>query len=52
MDEKILLDYFVGVLERLIYMHILRSGKEPLADSANVLFKLLWRAIAKPAQGS
>ena len=47
-DEKVLLDYFVGVLERLVYMHILREGKEPLANSAQVLFKMLWRAIAKP----
>lgn len=49
-DEKVLLDYFIGVMERLVHMHILRGEKEPLADKANVLFKMLWRAIAKPGQ--
>ena len=49
-DEKILLDYFLGVMERLVHMHILRKEKTPLADQANVLFKMIWRAIAKPVQ--
>ena len=47
-DEKILLDYFLGVMERLVHMHIMRGEKEPLAARANVLFRMLWRAIAKP----
>lgn len=47
-SEKVLLDYFIGVMERLVHMHILRREKEPLADQANVLFRMLWRAIAKP----
>lgn len=47
-NEKVLLDYFMGVMERLVHMRILRGEKEPLADQANVLFKMLWRAIAKP----
>jgi AcrR family transcriptional regulator len=47
-DEKVLLDYFMGVMERLVHMHILRGAKEPLANNANVLFKMVWRAIAKP----
>jgi AcrR family transcriptional regulator len=49
-DEKTLLDYFLGVMERLVHMHILRGETEPLADKANVLFRMLWRAIAKPGQ--
>lgn len=49
-NEKILLDYFLGVMERLVHMHILRKEKTPLADQANVLFKMIWRAIAKPVQ--
>lgn len=49
-DERVLLDYFIGVMERLVHMHILRRGKEPLANQANVLFKMLWRALAKPGQ--
>lgn len=47
-NEKILLDYFLGIMERLVHMHILRKEKTPLADQANVLFKMVWRAIAKP----
>ncbi|HEX2530851.1 MAG TPA: TetR/AcrR family transcriptional regulator [Burkholderiaceae bacterium] len=49
-NEKILLDYFIGVMERLVHMHILRKEKEPLANQANVLFRMLWRAITKPTQ--
>lgn len=49
-DEKVLLDYFMGVMERLVHMHIMRGRTEPLANDANVLFKMVWRAIAKPGQ--
>ncbi|GAC1319754.1 MAG: hypothetical protein NVS3B11_03270 [Collimonas sp.] len=49
-DEKILLDYFIGILERLVHMHTMRGEKEPLALQANALFKMLWRAIARPEQ--
>ncbi|MBI2382670.1 MAG: TetR/AcrR family transcriptional regulator [Gammaproteobacteria bacterium] len=47
-DEKILLDYILGVLGRLVQMYIHRGMKEPLTRQANVLFEMLWRAIAKP----
>lgn len=47
-DEKILLDYIFGVIARLVQMHIQRGQKEPLTTQANVLFEMLWRAIAKP----
>jgi AcrR family transcriptional regulator len=49
-DEKILLDYIMGVMGRLVQMHIHRGQKEPLTKQANVLFEMLWRAIAKPAK--
>ncbi|AMP06186.1 bacterial regulatory s, tetR family protein [Collimonas pratensis] len=48
-NEKILLDYFIGILERLVHMHTMRGEQEPLALQANALFKMLWRAIARPA---
>ncbi len=48
-DEKIVLDYIFGVLFRLIQMYIFRGQKEALTAQANVLFEMLWRAIAKPA---
>lgn len=47
-DEKILLDYIFGVIARLVQMYIHRGQKEPLTRQANVLFEMLWRAIAKP----
>ncbi|MES1939510.1 TetR family transcriptional regulator [Salinisphaera sp. T5B8] len=47
-SEAILLDYFYGVLARLIQMQSLRQQEPPLTDQVNVLFDMLWRAIAKP----
>lgn len=47
-SERVLFDYFYGVLARLVQMHFAREEKEPLADQANLLFEMLWRAIAKP----
>jgi len=47
-DEKILLDYILGVLGRLVQMHIHRGQKKPLTAQANTLFEMLWRAISKP----
>ena len=46
-NEKVLLDYIMGVLGRLVQMHIHRGQKEPLTAQANVLFEMLWRAIAR-----
>lgn len=46
-SEKVLLDYFFGVLGRLVQMHIHRGQREPLTAQANVLFGMLWRSIAK-----
>ncbi|MGB0956692.1 MAG: TetR/AcrR family transcriptional regulator [Panacagrimonas sp.] len=47
-SEKVLLDYFIGVCFRLITMYVHREGEPPLTSRANVLFEMLWRAIAKP----
>jgi len=47
-SEAILLDYFYGVLARLIQMQNLRQQEPPLSQQINVLFEMLWRAIAKP----
>lgn len=46
-SEKVLLDYIMGVLGRLVQMHIHRGQKELLTAQANVLFEMLWRAIAR-----
>lgn len=50
-DEKYLLDFIMGVLGRLVQMHIHRGQKEPLTRQATPLFEMLWRAIAKPGKG-
>lgn len=47
-DEKVLLDYILGVTGRLVQMYIHRGMKQPLTRDANVLFEMLWRAIAQP----
>ncbi len=47
-DEKILLDYIFGVMFRLVQMYFHRGQRESLTKQANVLFEMLWRAIAKP----
>lgn len=47
-SEAILLDYFYGVLARLVQMQNLRPQEPPLTEQVNVLFEMLWRAIAKP----
>lgn len=47
-DEKVLLDYILGVIARLVQMYIHRGQREPLTQQANVLFEMVWRAISKP----
>ncbi len=49
-DEKILLDYIIGVMGRLVQMYIHRGQKSSLTRQANALFEMLWRAIAKPVR--
>ncbi|MES1926428.1 TetR/AcrR family transcriptional regulator [Salinisphaera sp. T31B1] len=51
-SEAILLDYFYGVLARLIQMQSLRASQPPLTSQVNILFEMLWRAIAKPDTNS
>lgn len=46
-SERVLLDYFYGVLLRLCQMHIVRGETESLAAQTPVLFDMLWRAIAR-----
>lgn len=48
-EEKYLLDIIMGVMGRLVQMHVHRGQREPLTAQANPLFEMLWRAIAKPA---
>lgn len=47
-SAAVLLDYFYGVLARLVQMHPLRAGEPPLTAQTHELFEMLWRAIARP----
>lgn len=46
-DEKDLLDFFLGVATRKITMWLVRGRNEPLAKKAPLLFEMLWQAIAR-----
>lgn len=46
-DEKDLLDFFLGVATRKITMWLVRGRKGPLSAKAPLLFEMLWRAIAR-----
>lgn len=45
-DEKILLDFIYGILQRTVQAWVLRGMKDPPTRQANVLFEMLWRGIA------
>lgn len=47
LSEPVILDFFYGVLFRLIWMQQIRGRKESLTAQADVLFERLWLAIAK-----
>lgn len=51
-DEKVLLDFLFGVTARRVQMYIHRGMKEPLTPQANLLFEMLWRAIAVPPKSA
>mgnify|MGYP001200588924 CR=1 FL=1 len=50
-SESVLLDYFYGVLARLVQMQPLRHGEPRLTDQHEELFDMLWRALAEPDRG-
>jgi len=47
-SEALLLDYFYGLLFRIIPMNLARGQPESLTAQSNNLFEMLWRAIAMP----
>lgn len=49
-DARMLLDFFMGVLCRLVHMYLTRGMKRPPTEDADASFELLWRAIAKPQE--
>jgi hypothetical protein len=48
-DQRVLLDFFLGVLWRSIHMWLARGMKYPPTRDAAASFELVWRAMAKPA---
>lgn len=45
-SSKILLDVFMGMIGRIVLMHIVRGEKRPLIDQFDELFNILWRAMS------
>ena len=45
-SSKVLLDVFMGMIGRVVLMHIVRGEKTPLTDQFNELFHILWRAMS------
>jgi AcrR family transcriptional regulator len=45
-SSKILLDVFMGILGRVVLMHIVRREKQSLIDQFDELFHIVWRAMS------
>lgn len=45
-SAKILLDVFMGIIGRVVLMHIVRREKRPLIEQFDELFRMLWRALS------
>ena len=44
----ILLDFMLGLVQRSFFMWVSRGQKESLSGQSNILFEMVWRAIANP----
>lgn len=47
-SSKVLLDVFLGILSRVVMMHIFRREQQPLLAQFDELFTILWRALSMP----
>ncbi|MBI3380379.1 MAG: TetR/AcrR family transcriptional regulator [Aquabacterium sp.] len=45
-SSKVLLDVFMGIIGRVVLMHIVRGEKRPLIDQFDELFHIVWRAMS------
>jgi AcrR family transcriptional regulator len=45
---RVLLDFFMGFVQRSFFMWILRGKEESLADEANVMFEMVWQGMTNP----
>ncbi len=48
-SSKILLDVYMGLIGRVVLMHIVRQESRSLIDQFDELFDILWRAMSLPA---
>lgn len=49
-SSKVLLDVFMGVVGRVVLMHIVRGEQRSLIDQFDELFGILWRAMSMPGE--
>jgi len=45
-SAKVLLDVFMGIIGRVVLMHIVRREKQALIDQFDELFQIMWRALS------
>ncbi|MDI1350361.1 TetR/AcrR family transcriptional regulator [Aquabacterium sp.] len=45
-SAKVLLDVFMGIIGRVVLMHIVRREKQPLIGQFDELFHIVWRALS------
>jgi len=45
-SSKILLDVFMGIIGRVILMHIVRGEQRPLIEQFDEFFNIVWRAMS------
>jgi len=45
-SAKVLLDVFMGIIGRVVLMHIVRREKQALIDQFDELFHIMWRALS------
>ena len=45
-SAKVLLDVFMGIIGRVVLMHIVRREKQSLIDQFDELFHIVWRALS------
>ena len=51
-STKILLDIFMGIVGRVVLMHIVRREKQSLLEQFDELFHILWRALSADEAGA
>ncbi|MDX9843141.1 MAG: TetR/AcrR family transcriptional regulator [Aquabacterium sp.] len=45
-SSKVLLDVFMGIIGRVVLMHIVRGERRPLIEQFDAFFNIVWRAMS------